>query len=148
MPAAVRERPRPELGPRHPSLFNRASTGVRIWSCSWASLSPGQRPWPQGLHDLPLVSAYAGVNCIPALTYQLHLGLIAHGEHLTHSWSCWTEDSDRQRGWAPEVTLGELIPGESAIKLWTQKRQQGWRACSPQWIPPQPPRACSGSPTG
>jgi len=54
---------------------------------------------------------------------------------------------------ALEVTLGELIPGESApllkrrreltreqaIKLWTQKRQAGWRACPPQWIPPQPP---------
>jgi len=52
-----------------------------------------------------------------------------------------------------EVTLGELIPGEpapllkrrreltreQAIKLWAQKRQQGWRACSPQWIPPRPP---------
>ena len=51
-----------------------------------------------------------------------------------------------------EVTLGELIPGEAApllkrrkeltreqaIKLWTQKRQQGWRACAPQWTPPQP----------
>jgi hypothetical protein len=56
---------------------------------------------------------------------------------------------------ALEVTLKELIPGEpapllkrrreltreQAIKLWTQKRQQGWRACSPQWIPPRPQRA-------
>ena len=54
-----------------------------------------------------------------------------------------------------EVTLGELIPGEpapllkrrreltreQAIKLWIQKRQQGWRVCLPQWIPPPPPRA-------
>jgi hypothetical protein len=54
-----------------------------------------------------------------------------------------------------EVTLGELIATgeapllkrrkeltrEHAIKLWMQKQQQGWRACSPQWIPPQPPRA-------
>jgi hypothetical protein len=50
-----------------------------------------------------------------------------------------------------EVTLVELIPGEAApllkrrkeltreqaIKLWQQKRQQGWRACEPQWSPPQ-----------
>ena len=56
---------------------------------------------------------------------------------------------------ALEVTLGELIPGEpapllkrrreltreQAIKLWGQKRQQGWRACSPHWIPPRPLRA-------
>jgi hypothetical protein len=54
-----------------------------------------------------------------------------------------------------EVTLGELMPAgeapllkrrkeltrEQAIKLWRQKQQQGWRACSPQWSPPQPPRA-------
>jgi hypothetical protein len=56
---------------------------------------------------------------------------------------------------ALEVTLGEVIPGqpvpllkrrkeltrEQSIKLWTQKRQLGWRACPPQWIPPQPLRA-------
>jgi hypothetical protein len=54
-----------------------------------------------------------------------------------------------------EVTLGELmatgeapllkrrkeLTREHAIKLWRQKQQQGWRACSPQWIPPPPPRA-------
>ncbi|MEY2644322.1 MAG: hypothetical protein RLZZ611_971 [Cyanobacteriota bacterium] len=56
---------------------------------------------------------------------------------------------------ALEVTLGELIPGEAApllkrrkeltreqaMKLWAQKCRAGWRACPPQWIPPQPPRA-------
>jgi hypothetical protein len=55
---------------------------------------------------------------------------------------------------ALELTTGELIEGQppllkcrkeitrvEAIKLWTQKRQQGWRACSPQWIPPRSPRA-------
>ncbi len=56
---------------------------------------------------------------------------------------------------ALEVTLGEVMPSgeppllkkrreltrEQAIKLWNQKRQQGWRACPPQWSPPQPPRA-------
>jgi hypothetical protein len=54
-----------------------------------------------------------------------------------------------------EVTHGELIPGEpvpllkrreeltreEAIKLWNQKRQQGWRICPPQWAPPPPLRA-------
>jgi hypothetical protein len=53
------------------------------------------------------------------------------------------------------VTFGEVMAGgeppllkrrkeltrEQVIKLWTQKRQQGWRACSPQWIPPQLLRA-------
>jgi hypothetical protein len=53
-----------------------------------------------------------------------------------------------------EVTLGELMAAgeapllkrrkeltrEQAIKLWRQKQQQGWRACSPQWVPPQSPR--------
>ena len=54
-----------------------------------------------------------------------------------------------------EVIFGEVMPSgeppllkhrreltrEQAIKLWTQKRQAVWRACPPQWIPPQPPRA-------
>ena len=60
----------------------------------------------------------------------------------------------RYARWAQalEVTLGELMAGgeppllkkrreltrEQAIKLWNQKRQQGWRSCSPQWSPPQP----------
>ena len=56
---------------------------------------------------------------------------------------------------ALEVTLGEVMPSgeppllkrrreltrEQAMKLWAQKRRAGWRACPPQWIPPQPPRA-------
>jgi hypothetical protein len=29
--------------------------------------------------------------------------LIAHGEHLTHRCSGWTQEQHRQRGWAPEV---------------------------------------------
>ncbi|WP_254997442.1 DUF1651 domain-containing protein [Cyanobium sp. Maggiore-St4-Cus] len=54
-----------------------------------------------------------------------------------------------------EVTFGEVMPGgeppllkhrrelmrDEAVKLWAQKRQQGWRACGPQWSPPKPPRA-------
>jgi hypothetical protein len=49
-----------------------------------------------------------------------------------------------------EVTFGELIPGqkgpllkrtrelsrEQAMRIWQQKQQQGWRACSPQWTQP------------
>jgi hypothetical protein len=60
---------------------------------------------------------------------------------------------------ALEVTLGELMPGgeppllkrrkeltrEQAIRLWKQKRQAGWQACSPQWTPPAP-AAAAGSP--
>ncbi|MFO7629165.1 MAG: hypothetical protein R6W06_06555 [Prochlorococcaceae cyanobacterium] len=41
---------------------------------------------------------------------------------------------------ALEVTLGELITREQAIKLWVKKRQQGWQTCTSQWIPPQTPR--------
>ena len=54
-----------------------------------------------------------------------------------------------------EVTLGEVMPNgappllkrrkelsrQQAIKLWSERRQQGWRACAPQWDPPPPPRA-------
>ncbi|CAK6698965.1 galactose oxidase [Synechococcus sp. CBW1107] len=42
------------------------------------------------------------VNCIPLLTCQLHQGLLAQGEHLTHRCTGWTDDLVRQRGWAPE----------------------------------------------
>jgi len=44
-----------------------------------------------------------GPECIPLLTCHLHQGLIAHGEHLTHRCSGWTEDLHRHRGWSPEV---------------------------------------------
>jgi hypothetical protein len=38
-----------------------------------------------------------------------------------------------------EVTFGEVIPaGEEAIKLWAQKREQGWQPCEPQWPTPAP----------
>ncbi len=46
---------------------------------------------------------HAGVNCIPVLTCQLHLGLLAQGEHLTRRCQVWTKDMLRQRGWCPEV---------------------------------------------
>ncbi len=52
-----------------------------------------------------------------------------------------------------EVTYGELVPGgeppllkrrreltrEQAIKLWAERRQQGWKSCAPQWLPPPLP---------
>jgi hypothetical protein len=46
---------------------------------------------------------HIGVNCIPLLTCQLHQGLLAQGEHLTHRCQGWTDDMARQRGWAPEA---------------------------------------------
>ena len=46
---------------------------------------------------------HPGPNGIPLLTCQLHQGLIAQGEHLSHRCSGWSEDLHRQRGWAPEV---------------------------------------------
>jgi hypothetical protein len=50
-----------------------------------------------------------------------------------------------------EVTVGELLPDhpvpllkrrlelsrEEAIKLWNEKKQQGWQITAPQWDPPQ-----------
>ncbi|MGL6134328.1 MAG: galactose oxidase [Prochlorococcaceae cyanobacterium] len=46
---------------------------------------------------------HAGVNSIPVLTYQLHQGLIAHGEHLTSRCQSWSDVMVSQKGWAPEV---------------------------------------------
>jgi hypothetical protein len=42
-------------------------------------------------------------NCIPLLVCHLHQGLIAHGEHLTHCCSGWSENLHRQRGWGAEA---------------------------------------------
>ena len=55
-----------------------------------------------------------------------------------------------------EVTVGELLPDqavpllkrrmeltrEEALKLWAEKRQQGWQVCEPQWAlaPKRQPR--------
>jgi Protein of unknown function (DUF1651). len=52
-----------------------------------------------------------------------------------------------------EVTFGEVMPAgeppllkrrrqltrQQAIKLWAEKRQQGWKPCEPQWLPPPSP---------
>ena len=51
---------------------------------------------------------------------------------------------------ALEITAGELMGGgeppllkrrqeltrEQAMRLWMEKRRQGWRVCRPQWRPP------------
>ena len=78
-------------------------------------------------------------------------GWIRDGRHVLHfrplRYDRWSQSL--------EVTYGELMPDgeqpllkrrkeltrEQAIQLWSQKRQQGWQACSPQWSPPQPPWA-------
>jgi len=46
---------------------------------------------------------HASGGGIPQLTCQRHQALLAHGEHLTHRCTGWTDDLHRQRGWAPEV---------------------------------------------
>ncbi|MFZ0406745.1 MAG: galactose oxidase [Cyanobium sp.] len=46
---------------------------------------------------------HANTNAIPLHSCQLHRGLIAHGEHLTSRYQGWTDDMERQLGWAPEV---------------------------------------------
>jgi hypothetical protein len=34
---------------------------------------------------------HPGPNCMPLLTWHLHQGLIAHGEHLIHRCNGWTD---------------------------------------------------------
>jgi hypothetical protein len=46
---------------------------------------------------------HAGPNCIPLLSCQLHQGLVAHGEHLTHRCHGWTPQHHERLGWCPEV---------------------------------------------
>ena len=47
---------------------------------------------------------HAGVSCIPALTCQLHQGLISQGEHLTRRCQGWTDAMSRQCGWTSEMS--------------------------------------------
>jgi hypothetical protein len=70
-------------------------------------------------------------------------GWISDGRQVLHfkplRYNRWSQ--------ALEVTVGEMMPAgqapllksrkeftrEEAIKLWTQKRQAGWKVCPPQW---------------
>ena len=68
---------------------------------------------------------------------------ISNGRHILHfrpsRWDRWSQRL--------EITSGELMPyqpvpllkrrwelsREEALRLWAEKRQQGWQTCSPQW---------------
>jgi hypothetical protein len=73
-------------------------------------------------------------------------------------WPWLDQDVLRTSRWDPwsqqlEVTVGELLPVQpvpllkrrlelsrkEALKLWTEKRQQGWQITAPQWQPPRLP---------
>jgi hypothetical protein len=41
-------------------------------------------------------------------------------------------------GEPPLLKRREELTREQAIKLWAQKRQQGWQPCATQWLPPVP----------
>jgi hypothetical protein len=60
------------------------------------------------------------------------------------SWSAhsmYFVDSGRPLTGAPPLLKHRReLMREEAIKLWCQKRQEGWRACPPQWIPQKPLR--------
>jgi len=79
------------------------------------SVGPSVEEWPYLDQDLLVTTRsrkvcmtchwfrhHAGPNCIPLLTCQLHHGLIAQGDHLTHRCQGWTDDLARLQGWAPE----------------------------------------------
>ncbi len=70
-------------------------------------------------------------------------GWISDGRQVLHfrptRWDRWCQQL--------EVITGELLPGEAvpllkhrrelsreaAIKLWSEKRKEGWASCGPQW---------------
>ncbi len=74
---------------------------------------------------------------------------ISDGRQVLHfrpsRWDRWSQQL--------EVTVGELLPDqpvpllkrrlelsrEEAIKLWAEKKKQGWESTEPQWHPPQLP---------
>ena len=74
---------------------------------------------------------------------------LSDGRQVLHfrpsRWDRWSQQL--------EVTVGELLPDqpvpllkrrlelnrEEAIKLWAEKKQQGWQITAPLWDPPQRP---------
>ena len=74
---------------------------------------------------------------------------ISDGRHVLHfrptRWDRWCQQL--------EVTVGELLPDqpvpllkrrlelsrEEALKLWSERRKEGWQPTKPQWRPPKAP---------
>ena len=88
-----------------------------------------------------------GTHSRPPLSPQE--GWISDGRLVLHfrptRWERWCQQLD--------VTVGELLPDqpvpllkrrlelsrEEALKLWSEKRKQGWQPTKTQWRPPQAP---------
>ena len=89
----------------------------------------------------------AGASSHPPLSPKE--GWLSDGRRVLHfrptHWDRWSQRL--------EVTSGELLPDqpvpllkrrlelsrEEALKLWAEKKQQGWQITAPQWHPPQLP---------
>jgi len=74
---------------------------------------------------------------------------LSDGRQVLHfrpsRWDRWSQQL--------EVTVGELLPDqpvpllkrrlelsrEEALKLWSEKRKEGWQIAAPLWDPPQMP---------
>ena len=74
---------------------------------------------------------------------------LSDGRQVLHfrpsRWDHWSQQL--------EVTVGELLPDqpvpllkrrlelsrEETLKLWAEKKKQGWQSTEPQWHPPQLP---------
>ena len=94
MPARVQTPKRPAMTPTREQILAASAGWVAVLLCSRSR---------QVCMTCHFFRHHAGPNCIPVLACHLHQGLIAHGEHLTHRCSGWTEDLHRQRGWTPEA---------------------------------------------
>lgn len=80
---------------------------------------------------------------------------ISDGRQVLHfrptRWDRWSQRL--------EITSGELLPdepvqllkrrwelsGQEPLRLWAEKRQQGWEACPPQWAFPSERQPRDGS---
>ena len=76
---------------------------------------------------------------------------LSDGRHVLHfrpsRWDRWCQQL--------EITVGELLPDQlvpllkkrleisrdEALKLWSEKRKEGWQTTAPQWKPPPIPNA-------
>jgi hypothetical protein len=103
---------------------------------TWSVSGAGRRRWPErGTHSRPPLSPQEA--------------WLSDGHQVLHfrptRWNRWCQQL--------EVTVGELLPDqtvpllkrrlelsrEETLKLWSERRKEGWQPTKPQWRPPQAP---------
>ena len=106
---------------------------------TWPASGAGHRRWAEAVHVSRRESR------IPAAPAE---GWLSDGRQVLHFrpvvWERWHQELEVTSGeWLPDqaaplLKRRERLSREQAIRLWRQKRKEGWSDCAPQWRPPKP----------